>query len=368
MNDFIKKKARAEVFDLKPYTPGKPVEEVKRELGLDDIIKLASNENPLGPSPLAIEALRKSLDAIHFYPDSNCFYLKERLASFLGVEANQLLIGNGSDELLKLLAETFINRGDEVIFASPSFSEYEFTATIMGAKCMAVPLRDFKHDLTAMADAITEKSKIIYLCNPNNPTGTAVSKAEADEFMARVPEDVIVVFDEAYFEYVEAPDFPNGLDYLQQGKNVIVSRTFSKIYGLAGLRIGYMVTAPEIVAAVNRVTEPFNVNLLAQIAALAALDDEKHVEASQKMNLTGKAYLYSEFDKMGLKYVATEANYIFVDTGQDCQEVFKRLMLKGIIIRTGDIFGYPSYIRVTIGSQAENQRFIKALQEILEAN
>ncbi len=367
MSDFIKKQARAEIFDLKPYTPGKPIEEVKRELGLEDIIKMASNENPLGPSPRAIEALRDSLNMMHFYPDANCYYLKQRLASFLGVQDNQLLVGNGSDELLKLLVETFINRGDEVIFGLPSFSEYEFTATIMGAKCIAVPLIDFRHDLTAMAAAINDKTKIIYLCNPNNPTGAAVSRAEADEFMARVPDDVIVVFDEAYFEYVECPDFPNGMDYLQQGRNVIVSRTFSKIYGLAGLRIGYMATAPEIVAAVERVTEPFNVNLLAQIAALAALDDNDHVEASQKLNSEGKAYLYKEFEKMGLKYVPTEANYIFVDTSRDCQEVFKQLMLKGVIIRTGDIFGYPTYIRVTVGSPSENQRFIKALQDILEA-
>jgi len=367
VNDLVKKQARAEIFNLKPYTPGKPVEEVKRELGLDDIIKMASNENPLGPSPHALEALKKALDTIHFYPDSNNFYLKQKLIAFLGIEDNQLLVGNGSDELLKLLVETFINRGDEVIFGSPSFSEYEFTATIMGAKCIAVPLRDFKHDLPAMADAITEKTKIIYLCNPNNPTGTAVSRAEVDGFMARVPEDVIVLFDEAYFEYVECEDFPNGLDYLRQGRNVAVSRTFSKIYGLAGLRIGYMVTTPEIVAAVDRVTEPFNVNLLAQVAALAALDDKDHVMASQQMNSSGKSYLYAQLDKMGLKYVPTEANFIFFDTGRDCQEVFKKLMAKGVIIRTGDIFGYPSYIRVTVGNTAQNQRFIKSLQEILEA-
>lgn len=367
MKEFIQKQARPEIFNLKPYTPGKPIEEVKRELGLDDIIKMASNENPLGPSPLALEALKESLHTIHFYPDANCFYLKEKLVPFLGVQYNQLLVGNGSDELLKLLVETFINRGDEVIFASPSFSEYEFTATIMGAKCINVPLCEFKHDLSAMADAITDKTKIIYLCNPNNPTGTAVSRAELDEFMARVPEGVIVLFDEAYFEYVECPDFPNGLDYLAQGRNVIVSRTFSKIYGLAGLRIGYMVTTPEIVAAVERVTEPFNVNLLAQIAALAALDDNDHVKASQELNSAGKVYLYNEFEKMGLKYVPTEANYIFVDTGKDCQEVFKSLMAKGVIVRTGDIFGYPSYIRVTVGNQVQNQRFMSTLREILEA-
>ncbi|NLO20415.1 MAG: histidinol-phosphate transaminase [Syntrophomonadaceae bacterium] len=366
MQDFIKRQARPQIFNLKPYTPGKPVEEVKRELGIEDIIKMASNENPLGPSPLAVQALKESLDSIHVYPDGNCFYLKHKLAEFLDIQTNQLLLGNGSDELLKLLVETFVNPQDEVIFASPTFSEYEFTATIMGAKCIAVPLLNFKHDLTAMLDAIREQTKIIYLCNPNNPTGTIVSRAEMDGFMAQVPGDVLVVFDEAYFEYVESPDFAQGMDYLQDYSNVIVSRTFSKIYGLAGLRIGYMVAHPEIVAAVERITEPFNVNLLAQVGALAALDDSKHLSASQTVNREGKVYLYRQLEQMGLKYVPTEANFIFLDTGQDCQPVFRELLSRGVIVRTGDNFGFPTYIRVTIGNPEQNQRFIKTLQEILK--
>lgn len=366
MQEFIKKQARPQIFDLKPYTPGKPVEEVKRELGIEDIIKMASNENPLGPSPLAVQAVKDSLDRIHVYPDGNCFYLKQRLAGFLGIQTNQLLLGNGSDELLKLLVETFVDPQDEVIFASPTFSEYEFTATIMGAKCIAVPLLNFKHDLSAMIDGVGEKTKIIYLCNPNNPTGTIVSRSEMDGFMARVPGDVLVVFDEAYFEYVASPDFAQGMEYLQDYPNAIVSRTFSKIYGLAGLRIGYMVAHPEIVAAVERITEPFNVNLLAQVAARAALDDKEHLLASQKVNAEGKIYLYQQLEQMGLKYVPTEANFIFFDTGQDCQLVFKELLNRGVIVRTGDIFGFPTYIRVTIGNAEQNQRFIKTLQEILK--
>ena len=365
MQDFIKRQARPQIFNLKPYTPGKPVDEVKRELGIEDIIKMASNENPLGPSPLAVQAVKESLDSIHVYPDGNCFYLKQRLADFLGVQTNQLLLGNGSDELLKLLVETFINPEDEVIFASPTFSEYEFTATIMGAKCKAVPLLNFKHDLPAMLAAIGEQSKIIYLCNPNNPTGTIMTRAEMDGFMARVPKDVLVVFDEAYFEYVESPDFVQGVDYLSEYPNVIVSRTFSKIYGLAGLRIGYMLAHPEIVDAVKRITEPFNVNHLAQVGARAALDDHQHLRASRKINAEGKVYLYRQLEEMGLKYVPSEANFIFFDTGKDCQMVFRELLSRGVIVRTG-IFWLSTYIRVTIGNPKQNERFIKTLQEILK--
>jgi len=302
---------------------------------------------------------------MHFYPDANCFYLKNELASKYGFGTDHFIIGNGSDELLKLLAETFLSPGDEVIFGQPSFSEYEFTATIMGANCIYVPLNDFKHDLPAMADAITSRTKILYFCNPNNPTGTIVEKAEVDQFMARIPEDILIIFDEAYVEYNESPDFVSGLEYLKQNCNVIVLRTFSKIYGLAALRIGYGITRPEIAAAVDRVTEPFNVNMLAQTAAIAALGDKEHVKASRRMNAAGKVYLGAVFNAMGLKYVPTEANFIFVDTGRNCREIFKQLLQKGVIVRTGDIFGYPTFIRVTIGSQEENERFIHSLKEIL---
>lgn len=366
MTDFIEKKARQEIFAIKPYVPGKPIEEVKRELGLDDIIKLASNENPLGPSSKAITAVEKVLKNLHLYPDSNCYNLKQKLAGFLGVENDSVLIGNGSDELLKLMAETFLNSGDEVIYAKPSFSEYQFTAMIMGAKCVEVPLLpDFKHDLDSMLKEINSRTKLVFICNPNNPTGTIQSEAELDSFMAKVPEDVLVVFDEAYYEYVASSDYNTGLKYLQQGKNVIVFRTFSKIYGLAGFRIGYAVTLPEIAQAIERVREPFNVNSLAQVAAIAAIDDREHVEKSQKINAEGKKYLYTQFEKMGLKYVPTEANFVFVYTGKNSQDVFKELLSAGVIIRSGDIFGYPEFIRVTIGSDKENQRFIDALKTVL---
>lgn len=366
MQDFIKNKARREIFKIKPYTPGKPIDEVKRELGLEDIIKLASNENPLGPSPRAVEAISNSLSAIHLYPDANCFNLKERLASKYEIPATGILIGNGSDELLKLMAETFLESGDQIIYAKPTFSEYEFSALIMGADCIEVPLIDFTHDLQAMLDAITPKTKIIIICNPNNPTGTMVNSLQIKDFMDQVPDGVLVVFDEAYYEYVEGSEFTSGLTYVHEGRNVMVFRTFSKIYGLAALRVGYVLTSTAIAQAVERVREPFNVNTLAQVGALAALDDQEHVQSSQLLNSQGKQYLYSEFKRMGINYIPTEANFIFLDTGRNCQDVFKELLQMGVIVRTCDTHGYPTFIRVTVGTAEQNQRFIKSMQRVLE--
>ncbi len=367
MSEFIKNKARPQIFNLKPYVPGKPIEEVQRELGIDDIIKLASNENPLGPSPLGQKAFSEVVDKLHIYPDANCFRLKQKLSRMLDCNPQDLLVGNGSDELLKLLAETFLNPGDEIIFAQPSFAEYEFTATIMGATSVKIPLIDFKHDLNAMLAAITPRTKMLYICNPNNPTGTIVTAEEIDSFMSRVPQDVLIIFDEAYYEYVESPSYASGIKYVKEGRNAVVLRTFSKIYGLAALRVGYGVTTPDIAAAVERVTEPFNINTPAQVAATAALDDKEHLEQSRKVNQAGKKYLYEEFEKLQLKYLKTDANFIFVDTGKDSQEVFQELLKKGVIIRSGDIFGYPTYIRVTVGSEKENVRFIEGLKKILGA-
>lgn len=366
MNEFIKSKARPEIFDLKPYVPGKPIEEVKRELGIDNIIKMASNENPLGPSPKGVAAIKDVLTQLHFYPDSNCYHLKQKLSEETGFSTDSLIIGNGSDEILKLIAETFLNKSDQVVFANPSFVEYEFTAKIMGAECIMVPLKDFTHDLDEMLKAITEKTKIVYICNPNNPTGTIVTAKEIDKFMDKVPEDVLVVFDEAYIEYVENNEYVSGLKYVEQGRNAIVLRTFSKIYGLAALRIGYAITTTEIAQAIERVIEPFNVNMLAQVAALAAIDDKEHIDASKTLNSKGKKYLYEEFKKLNFEYVPTEANFIFVDTKKDSQFIFKNLLRNGVIVRTGDIFGFNTHIRVTIGTDEENQRLINTLKKILE--
>lgn len=354
------------ILDIKPYTPGKPIEEVERELGLTNVIKMASNENPLGPSLKAVEAMQKFATKVNIYPDGNCYYLKQELAGQLGVTEDNLIVGNGSDEVIKLLAEAYINPGDEVIMATPSFSEYLYATQLMGGKMIMIPVDDtYTHDLKAMLEAVTDKTKVIFICNPNNPTGTMVSKEQIDKFLDQVPDNILVVLDEAYAEYVEDKKYPDSVQYVKSGKNVIVLRTFSKIYALSGLRIGYGIASKEIIELINRVREPFNVNSMAQTAALASLKDKEHLENSFKANSEGKQYLYKEFEKMGLNYVPTQTNFIFVDIGVDCKEAFQALMKKGVIIRTGDIFGEPTFIRVTIGKPEENERFIKALKEVL---
>lgn len=350
---------------LKPYSPGKPIEEVEREFGITDIVKLASNENPLGPSPRAVEAMKKALDNVALYPDGSCYQLKKALAPHWGVSEEQLIIGNGSDELIHYIGITFLCPGDEVIQADPSFVRYEAAAVLNNCECIMVPLRNFTHDLDAMADRITERTRLIFVANPNNPTGTVVTQRDVERFMSRLPRRVIAVFDEAYYEYVETPDFPNMLDYVRAGANVIVLRTFSKIYGLAGLRIGYGIARPEIIQCLNQVREPFNVNSVAQVGAVASLNDPEQVRRSKNLNSQAKRYFYGEFEAMGLSYTPSEANFVWVDIGRDSRAVFTELLKKGVIVRTGDIFGYPTHIRVTTGTQAENERFIKALREIL---
>lgn len=358
--------ARPEIFNLKPYIPGKPIEEVKRELGLSDVIKMASNENPLGASPLAVQAVREAIDQLHIYPDSNCYYLRQKLADKFGVAENMILLGNGSDELLRLIAETFLRPGDEVIFAKPTFVEYEFTALVMGAKCVAVPLKEDRHDLPAMLEAVNGATRIVYLCNPNNPTGTYVNKSELDRFVASLPDDVILIIDEAYGEYATNEDYPDGLSYVRDGRNAIVLRTFSKIYGLAALRIGYGLCSTELAALVQRVSEPFNVNLLAQTAATAALDDNEHVQRSRANNVEGMQYLTRALEEIGLPWIPSQANFLLIDTGRGCRTVFEKLLTRGVIVRTGDVYGYPRHIRVTVGRPQDNVRFIRELTGILK--
>ena len=366
MNEFVRNKARREIFGLKTYVPGKPIEDVQRELGIFDVIKMASNENPLGPSSKAVQAINANIERINYYPDGNCYSLKERLAGLYDLDSSSILIGNGSDELLRLIAETFIDRGDEVILCQPTFSEYEFTAAVMGACCIKTGLKDYHHDLVAMWQAITDKTKIIYICNPNNPTGTMLGRAEMEDFMLHIPRDILVVFDEAYCEYADQDKFISGMEFIKAGRNVMVLKTFSKIYGLAGLRVGYALTIPEIAGAVKKVSEPFNVNLLGQAAALAALDDQQHLQMSQEVNNQGKRFLYDAFKTLGLDYIPTQANFIFIDTGKDCREVSVRMQHKGVIIRPCDSFGYPNHIRVTIGTLEYNQRFIETLSKVLQ--
>lgn len=362
----VEELGRPAIFTIKPYVPGKPIEEVEREYGITGIIKLASNENPLGPSPLAMEAMSRAISRVHIYPDGNCYYLKSDLAKHIGLREENLIIGNGSDEILKMIAEAFLNAGDEVVFAHPSFSEYEFVSKIMDAKIVSVPLKkNFVHDLEAMLKVVSSATKIVFVCNPNNPTGTIVTQEELVSFLGKIPEHLLVVIDEAYYEYVSDPLYPDSLEFIRQGKKVIVLRTFSKIYGLAGLRIGYGISTPEIIGLINRVREPFNVNLMAQEAARASLQDSEHVRRSREMVLEGREFLYKAFDRLGLNYVPTQANFIFVDVGRDCREVFVSLLKKGVIVRTGDIFGHPTFLRVTIGTREENERFISCLEDVL---
>lgn len=362
----LKNLIRTNILEIKPYTPGKPIEEVERELGITNVVKMASNENPLGPGKLAREAIQKGAAKVHLYPDGNCYYLKKALAQQHKLEPENIIVGNGSDEVLKLLGEAFLNEGDQCIMADPTFSEYNFVATLMGAESVVIPLKEFCHDLVKMKEAITEKTKLIFICSPNNPTGNIVTKEEMDKFFQGLPEHVIVVLDEAYHEYADSSDYHDSLAYLEAGKQVVILRTFSKIHGLGGLRIGYGLASQEMIDLLNRVREPFNVNQLAQVAALAALEDKEHVAESLRVNREGKKFLGRKFAEMGLNYIPTQANFIFLQIGVDCQKFFQAMLKQGIIIRTGDIFGLPDFIRVTIGTPEQNQRFIEAAALVLK--
>ncbi|NOY63867.1 MAG: histidinol-phosphate transaminase [Nitrospirae bacterium] len=356
-------KPPAYVQAIRPYVPGKPVEELERELGIKEAIKLASNENPLGPSKKALEAIKGHLIKLNRYPDGGGYYLKQRLTEKLGVSEDHLILGNGSNELLDIAVRTFMTPSDSAIMAEPSFVVYPMAVQSIGARSIKVPLKDYRHDLQAMADAIADDTRIIFIANPNNPTGTINYKEEFDAFMERVPEGILVIVDEAYYEYVEHSDYPDTMRYLKEGREILILRTFSKAYGLAGLRIGYGIARPEIVAEMNKLREPFNTNILAQVAALSAMDDEEHLQRTLKINHEGKEYLYKEFERLGIKYVPTEANFIYI-TGlekPDAVELYEGLLKKGVIVRP---MGRDT-IRVTIGLPEENRTFIKTLEEEL---
>ncbi len=350
-----------EILSLKPYAPGKPIDELERELGITGSIKLASNENPVGPSPKAVEAIAKLLGGLHRYPDGAGFYLKKAISDKFGHPIEGIILGNGSNELLEIIVRTFLLEGESAIMAEPSFVVYRMAAQAAGRERVIVPLKDGHHDLEAMADRITDKTKLIFIANPNNPTGTMNTAVHMDSFMKRVPEDVIVVLDEAYCEYVASKEYPDTLAYLRAGRNVIALRTFSKIYGLAGLRMGYGFAPPALVDLMNRVRQPFNTNSLAQAAARAALGDEGHVEKSRRVNEDGKAFLYKELGRLGVDYVPTQANFIYMDLKQDAGAVNDKLLRQGVIIRPMG----PTQIRVTIGLKEENERFIGALEKVL---
>lgn len=359
---------RPSVKTIVPYSPGKSSKEVTQELGLTEVIKLASNENPLGPSPKAIAAMQAALSEVHVYPDPLWTDLRIALGEFYQVDPAGILVGRGSDEIIHMLGLALLNPGDEVIYSLPPFALYPSTTTLMAAEHVAIPSRDLlHHDLDAMAEAITPKTKLIIIGNPCNPTGTIVKRHELARFMERVPDHCVVAFDEAYAEYVEDPDYPDTLPYAREGRLTITLRTFSKAYGLAGLRVGYGIAHPEVAQAIGLTCEPFNVSSLAQVAALAALGDREHVQRSVAVNSEGKRYLYGEFERMGLRYEPTEANFIFLDTGMNSRACFDALMRRGVTVRTGDIFGpqFINWIRVTVGTPEQNRIFIAALEEVL---
>lgn len=357
-------KGKEHIYKIAPYEPGKPIEEVKRELGLTDVIKLASNENPLGPSPLAIEAMRLNLEKVSFYPDGNCYILRQKLSQKLGFPPQCFVFGNGVDEIIHFIGLAFLEEGDEVLTVEPSFVRYDASALLNKAILKKVPLRDFQYDVTDIISSLNERTKVIFLANPNNPTGTFLSQGSLKRLLEKA-EGKLVVLDEAYYEFVDDPDFPDSLEFLREGAEIMVLRTFSKIYGLAGLRIGYGVAKEETIRAIEHIREPFNVNFLAQIAAVSALDDEEHIRKTQRTVWEGKRYLYQEFEKMGLYYLPTQANFVFVDVRRESKEVFQALLREGVIVRTGDIFGCPTFIRVTIGTPEQNERFIRALRKVL---
>ncbi|MDI6799134.1 MAG: histidinol-phosphate transaminase [Actinomycetota bacterium] len=362
MKDIFRKELEA----LRPYSPGKPIADVKRELGLSEVIKLASNESPTPPLQAAVEAIASASLGINRYPDGACLDLKSALSRHLEVEESTIIVGNGSNELIRLLAQAVLNSGDEVVMASPSFVVYPTVSLMMNAHPVEVSLTGHRHDLAAMRSAITEKTKMVFICNPNNPTGTIVSRSEVEEFLNGTPDHVMVVFDEAYFEYVDDPDFASGLKYFSPSGGVVVLRTFSKIFGLAGLRIGYGVAPKEVVTYLDKIREPFNVNSLAQVGALASLREKEEVATRKTDNLAGLKFLSKALSEMGFEAVPSSANFLLVDVKEDSKEVFGRLLKKGVIVRSGEIFGeaYTNFIRVTVGSPEENKKFILALKEV----
>ncbi|MBI2957071.1 MAG: histidinol-phosphate transaminase [Acidobacteria bacterium] len=351
---------------IQPYIPGKPIEEVERELGLV-AIKLASNENPLGPSPKAMEAVVKHVGQSHRYPDAGGYYLREKLAARHNVEMNRLVLGAGSTELIQLLCHTYLGPGLAGLTSEGSFVVFPISVGFTGAEPLLVPLKDYAYDLDALAARLDERVRLLYLANPNNPTGTLFTAAEMDRFLERVPENVLVILDEAYCDYVERPDYSRSLDYVRAGRYLVVLRTFSKIHGLAGLRVGYGIGHRDVIDSINKIRSPFNVSSLAQVAALAALEDAEHVARSVESNRRGLAFLTRELTRLGLKVVPSVTNFLYVETGGEAREDFRALLQMGVIVRPLDFMDMPASLRVTVGTVEENQRVVEAFAKRMAA-
>ncbi len=364
MMDFYKF-ASTGIKELQPYQPGKPVEELERELGLTDVVKLASNENPLGPSPLVHDQLVAALPEIARYPDGSAFLLKQKLGQRLGVATNQLTIGNGSNDVLELLSRVYLDAKSEAIVSQHAFIVYTLATRAAGARLIVVPTQDFGQDLAATLAAVTPQTRIIFIANPNNPTGTWVSRPALEQFLDALRDDVLVVLDEAYFEFASDADYPDGVELGRRYPNLVVTRTFSKAYGLAALRIGYAVSHPDVADLMNRVRQPFNVNSLSMVAALAALDDPEHVQRSVESNNQGMAQLEQACQRLDLGFIPSAANFLTIDFGRDAMPIYDQLLHRGVIVRPIGVYEMPDHLRVTIGTRAENERFINALNDIL---
>ncbi|MEV2907220.1 histidinol-phosphate transaminase [Paenibacillus larvae] len=353
------------IVHLPVYQPGKPIEEVKRELGLTHVTKLASNENPFGCSPKVREAMEEELNKLHTYPDGGSVELSQTLADFLGVKSNQLIFGAGSDEVILMIARAFLVPGDETIMATHTFPQYKHNVEIENAKAVEIPLIQGTHDLAGMLGAINERTKIVWICNPNNPTGTLLTHDEIAGFLQQVPDRVLVVLDEAYCEYDTTGDYPRTFELLEQHPNVIALRTFSKIYGLASLRIGYGIGHPDVIHTINQVREPFNTTRMAQAAAKAAISDQDFIESCRLKNSEELRYLNEQFKRLNLEAFPAHGNFIMVNTRRPAAKVFEGLLRKGFIVRSGDNLDFPSHIRVTVGNNEQNKQFVAALEQIL---
>ena len=353
------------ILSLKPYVAGKPLEELEREYGITDAVKLASNENPLGPSPRAINAIQQAVTELHRYPNGGSYYLCERISNCFGVEKENIILGNGSDDIIAMLARVLLQPGDEAVLPRPSFLFYEIMIRSSGAIPVEVPLKNSLTDLGSMLDRIGSKTRLVFLTNPHNPTGALIAKPAMDEFVKAIPADVVLVIDEAYIEFVSEPDCPRSIDYLGSGKTVVGLRTFSKAYGLAGLRIGYGLMPSFLADILNRIRQPFNVNSLAQAAAIAALDDEAFLQDTVRLVSDELNFIYASLDARGIEYLKSHANFLLIKIGKDANEVFEDLLRQGVIVRSMTSYGYPDCIRVNVGLHNENARMLEALDEVL---
>jgi len=359
-------KVKDHIGRIRPYKPGKPIEEVIRELNLKKaVIKLASNENPLGTSPAALRAMRESIKESFLYPDDNCFCLRNALAQRFQVAPEEIIVGNGSVEILPLVTLAYLSPEDSAITSQGAFIWFKIAANIAGAQLIEVSMKNYAYDLKAIGGAIKENTRVIYIDNPNNPTGTMVTKEEVEDFFKELPGNILIIIDEAYYEYITDIHYPESFKYFRAGKHVLILRTFSKIYGLAGARLGYGFASKEIISDLMKLRLSFNVNRISQAAGIAALEDYEHVERGRKVNEAGKEFLYDAYKKLGLFYLPTYGNFIFVDFDRDSQIVFDALQCQGIITRTIKEYGFPNALRITIGTESQNRRLINALKKIL---